>query len=382
PRAAAPSLEAVTVTGVTAHEASVGATIAAGSTAAAWWIEFGATTAYGQMTAPVALAARSAPRSVTGALSALSAATAYHARIVVASSVGTVTSTDATFTTLPDPRSIRIAAAGDIACDPDSSMFNGGAGTATECHELGVSDAILAGGYDAVLPLGDVQYDSGTAAEFAASYQPSWGRLKAITHPAVGNHEYGSPGASPYFQYFGAAAGSPDKGYYSYDLGSWHLIVINSNCVQIGGCSRGSPQEVWLTADLAAHPVQCTLAYWHHPRFSSGQNGDAESMDTIWGDLYAAGADVVLNGHDHDYERFAPQNAEGQRDDTAGIREFVVGTGGKNHMTFKAIEPNSEVHDSSSFGFLDLTLSAGSYAWRFVSDPPGGFADSGSGACH
>ena len=383
PHAAPPSLAAVAVTGVTAHEASLGATVAAGSTAAAWWIEFGATTTYGQATAPVALVARSAPRSVTGALSALSAATAYHARIVVASSVGTVASTDSTFTTLPDTRSIRIAAAGDIACDPESSLFNGGTGTATECHQLGVSDAILAGGYDAVLPLGDVQYDSGTAAEFAASYQPSWGRLKAITHPAVGNHEYGSPGAAPYYQYFGVAAGAPDKGYYSYDLGSWHLIALNSNCAQIGGCSRGSPQEVWMTADLAAHPVQCTLAYWHHPRFSSGQNGDAESMDTIWGDLSAAGADVVLNGHDHDYERFAPQNAEGQRDDLRGVREFVVGTGGKNHMTFKAaIEPNSEVHDTSSFGFLELTLSAGGYAWRFVSDPPGGLADSGSGACH
>ena len=382
PHAAPPRLEAVAVTGVTAHEASVAATVAAGSTAAAWWIEFGATTAYGQMTAPVSLPARSAPRSVTGALSALSAATAYHSRIVVASAVGTVASTDATFTTLPDPRSVRIAAAGDIACDPDSSAFNGGTGTITECHQLGVSDAILAGGYDAVLPLGDVQYDSGTAADFAASYQPSWGRLKAITHPAVGNHEYGSPGAAPYFQYFGGAAGSPDKGYYSYDLGSWHLIVVNSNCAQIGGCSSGSPQEVWLRADLAAHPVQCTLAYWHHPRFSSGQNGDAESLDTIWGDLYAAGADVVLNGHDHDYERFAPQNAAGQRDDVAGVREFVVGTGGKNHMSFKAIKPNSELHDTSSFGFLELTLSAGSYAWRFVSDPPGGLADSGSGACH
>jgi hypothetical protein len=261
-------------------------------------------------------------------------------------------------------------------------MFNGGAGTATECHQLGVSDAILAGGYAAVLPLGDVQYNSGTAAEFAGSYQPSWGRLKAITRPAVGNHEYGSPGAAPYFHYFGAAAGDPEKGYYSYDLGSWHLIALNSNCAQIDGCSDGSPQERWLLADLAAHPVRCTLAYWHHPRFSSGQNGDAASMDTIWRDLNAAGVDVVLNGHDHDYERFAPQDADGQRNDATGIREFVVGTGGKNHMAFKAIEPNSEVHDTSSFGFLDLTLGDGGYSWRFVSDPPGGLSDSGTGTCH
>jgi hypothetical protein len=383
PRAAAPSVEAVAVSGVTAHGASVAATVSAGSSAAAWWVEFGATTAYGQMAAPVTLAAASPRRRVTAGLTALSAATTYHARVVVASSAGSVAGPDAVFTTLADPRAVRVAAAGDIACDPSSGDFNGGAGTTTECHELGVSDAILAGGYDAVLPLGDVQYESGTASQFAASYQPSWGRLKAITHPAVGNHEYGSPGAAPYFQYFGAAAGEPGKGYDSYDLGSWHLIVINSNCAQIGGCSNGSPQELWLRADLAEHPVRCTLAYWHHPRFSSGQNGNSASMDTIWRDLYAGGADLVLNGHDHDYERFAPQNAEGARDDANGIREFVVGTGGKNHMTFKAlIQPNSEVHDTSSFGFLALTLSDGAYAWTFVSDPPGGLSDSGTGTCH
>ncbi len=382
PRAVAPTVDTLAVSGVTAHEASISATVAAGSANAAWWVEFGTTTAYGQTTAPVALAPGSPRRSASAGLTALSAATVYHARVVVASAVGTAASPDAAFATLADLRSVRVAAAGDIACDPTSSAFNGGAGTATECHQRGVSDAILAGGYDAVLPLGDVQYDSGTAAEFAASYDPSWGRLKAISHPAVGNHEYGSPGAAPYFQYFGAAAGDPAHGWYSYDLGSWHIVVINSNCVQIGGCARGSPQETWLLADLAAHPVRCTLAYWHHPRYSSGQNGDADSMSTIWDDLAGAGADVVLSGHDHDYERFAPQDGDGRRDDATGMREFVVGTGGKNHMTFKAIEANSEVHDTSSFGFLELTLGDGAYSWRFVSDPPGGLADSGSGACH
>ena len=382
PRAAPPTVDAIGVSGVGAHVASVSATVAPGSEAAAWWIEFGTTTAYGQMSAPASLAAGASRRPVTALLNALSAGTTYHAHVVVASSVGSVASADAVFATPPDPRAVRIAAAGDIACDPESSAFNGGAGTATECHQLAVSDTILAGAYDAVLPLGDVQYDSGTASEFAGSYVPSWGRLKAITHPAVGNHEYGSPGAAPYFQYFGAAAGEPGKGYYSYDLGSWHLIALNSNCAQIGGCAAGSPQEAWLQADLAAHPVRCTLAYWHHPLFSSGQNGDAESMSTIWGDLYAAGADVVLNGHDHDYERFAPQDAQGGRDDARGIREFVVGTGGKNHMTFRAIEPNSDLHDTSSFGFLDLTLGDGAYAWRFVSDPLGSLADSGSASCH
>ena len=337
PRAAAPGVGAVAVSGVTAHGASVATTVSAGSSAAAWWVEFGATTAYGHMSAPVTLAAGSPRRRVTAALTALSSAMTYHARVVVASSAGTAAGPDATFTTLAEPRAVRVAAAGDIACDPSSDSFNGGAGTATECHQLGVSDAILAGAYDAVLPLGDVQYESGTASQFAGSYQPSWGRLKAITHPAVGNHEYGSPGAAPYFQYFGAAAGSPDKGYYSYDLGSWHLIVINSNCAQIGGCcerlaagalaarrSRGAPRAA------ARSPTGTTRA---SPR---ARTATPSRMDTIWGDLYAAGADVVLNGHDHDYERFAPQNAAAVRDDARGIREFVVGTGGKNHMTFKS----------------------------------------------
>ena len=380
--ATAPDIGAITISGVTAHEASLATTISAGSSAAAWRIEFGTTTEYGQTTAPIAVPAASSHRPVAVVLPALTAATTYHARIVVTSSVGTVVSSDAAFKTLPDVHAYRIAAAGDIACDPASAPFNGGLGTATACHQQGVSDALLAGGYDAVLPLGDLQYENGAASAFQASYQPSWGRLKAITHPAVGNHEYGSPGATPYFQYFGPAAGDPGKGYYSYELGSWHLIAINSNCTQIGGCAAGSPEELWLRADLAAHPARCTLAYWHHPRFSSGQAGDNGLMSAIWTDLSNAGAELVLSGHEHDYERFAAQNAEGERDDARGVRQFVVGTGGKNHMMFKTIKPNSEVRDTSSFGFLQLTLNADSYSWTFVSDPPGGLSDSGTGTCH
>ena len=191
PRAAAPSVEALAVSGVTAHAASVGATVSAGSTGAAWWVEFGATTAYGQLTPPVTLAESSASRAVTASLTALSAATTYHARVVVASSVGRVVSPDAVFTTLADSRGVRIAAAGDIACDPDAGNFNNGRAPRPIAIE-GSLGCDLAGGYEAVLPLGDVQYESGTASEFAASYEPSWGRLKAITQPAVGNHEYGS----------------------------------------------------------------------------------------------------------------------------------------------------------------------------------------------
>jgi hypothetical protein len=381
-RADPPTVVGVATYGVTARGGSIVATLSAGSARCRWWVEFGPTMAYGQRTPPRPLLAASTPRAATADLGALTPATTYHARIVAISSAGVITSPDATFATPADVRPVRVAAAGDIACDPVSGSFAGGAGTATECHQVSVSNAILAGAYDAVLALGDLQYNSGTASQFAGSYDPSWGRLKAITHPAVGNHEYGSAGAAPYFQYFGAAAGDPAKGYYSYDLGAWHLIAINSNCSQVGGCGAGSPQEVWLRSDLAAHPGGCTLAYWHHPRFTSGDHGSDPTYSAIWSDLYAAGAELVLNGHDHDYERFAPQTDTGVRNDATGIREFVVGTGGKNHYGFKTIEPNSEIRDATSFGFLELTLSTGSYAWNFVSDTPGGLVDTGSGTCH
>ncbi|MDP9259040.1 MAG: hypothetical protein M3Q31_21180 [Actinomycetota bacterium] len=378
----APTADVVTASGVTAHEATLTSAVSAGSASATWHVEFGPTIAFGQTTAPVTLAAGSPRRAVSVFLSALSGATTYHARIVVISSAGSAASADSVFTTVADSQTVRVAAAGDIACDPTSPSFNGGAGTATECQQKAVSDAILAGAYNAVLPLGDLQYENGTASAFAASYNLSWGRFEAITHPAIGNHEYGTPTLA-YFQYFGAAAGDPATGYYSYELGSWHVIVINSNCLLIGGCDTGSPQETWVRADLAAHAARCTLAYFHHPRFSSGQAGDAVAMSAIWSDLVGSGAELVLTGHDHEYERFAPQDASGRRDDAHGTREFVVGTGGRNHMTFKAaIKPNSEVRNNTSFGFLALSLGPGSYAWRFVSVPPGGFSDSGSASCH
>jgi hypothetical protein len=159
---------------------------------------------------------------------------------------------------------------------------------------------------------------------------------------------------------------------------------LNANCLRIaGGCDVGSPQELWLRADLAAHPVGCTLAYWHEPLFTSGQEGPAVATSTFWADLSAAGAEIVLNGHEHDYERFAPQTPAAQRDDAHGIREFVVGTGGANHMTFHRIPAaNSEVRDNTSFGFLELTLSNGAYAWKFQPTAPGTFSDSGAGTCH
>ncbi|HEX3530257.1 MAG TPA: metallophosphoesterase [Thermoanaerobaculia bacterium] len=275
-----------------------------------------------------------------------------------------------------------IAAAGDIACDPADANFNGGAGMAAGCHMKATSDLLVGAGYDAVLLLGDNQYEDGALAKYQASYDPSWGRLKAITRPAPGNHEYITPGAAGYYAYFGAAAGDPAKGWGSFDLGGWHFITLNSNCAAIGGCGPGSPQEQWLANDLAAHPGVCTLAYWHHPRFSSGPHGSDATFQTLWDDLYAAGADVVLNGHDHIYERFAPQTPAGAADPARGIRQFVVGTGGKNHTSIVQVQPNSEVRDAATFGVLELTLYPNGYAWRFRTEAGQTFTDSGIGLCH
>ncbi|MGB8984286.1 MAG: DNRLRE domain-containing protein [Anaerolineales bacterium] len=273
-----------------------------------------------------------------------------------------------------------IAAAGDIACDPTSGSFNGGNGTATSCRQKAVSDLLVGQNYAAVLALGDIQYEDGAPSKYYQSYDLSWGRVKNITLPVVGNHEYNTAGASGYFSYFGAAAGDPTKGYYSYDIGAWHIIALNSNCSQVGGCGLGSPQELWLKADLAAHPSMCTLAYWHHPRFSSGQHGSNTSYDAFWKDLYAAGAELVLNGHDHNYERFAPQNP-GAAADPNGIQEFVVGTGGKNHYAFSTIRANSVVRNSDTYGVLKLTLHATSYDWQFVPEAGKTFTDSGTRNC-
>ena len=184
-----------------------------------------------------------------------------------------------------------------------------GAGDIADCKALGPAarTANLLEKIDGtVFTLGDDAYENGSPKQFADCYGPTWGRFKARTRPVVGNHEYGTAFAAGYFDYFGAAAGDRTKGYYSYDLGKWHLVVINSNCAQVGGCHAGSPQEQWLRQDLAAHPAPCTVAMWHHPRYSSGEHGDDRSMRDIWQALYDADADVVLSGHDHDYERFAP----------------------------------------------------------------------------
>src|SRR5205823_6613434 len=205
------------------------------------------------------------------------------------------------------------------------------------------------------------------------SYAPSWGRYKANTYPASGNHEYQTSGAAGYYSYFGSAASPQDtsctagcKGYYSYDLGTWHLIVLNSECAQVGGCAAGNPQEQWLKADLAAHTNMCTLAYWHRPLFTSGTSLGDSAVDDFWADLYNAHADLVLNGHDHDYERFAPQDPSGASDPTTGLTEIIVGTGGKDHGSFNSTASNSVVRDNTTYGVLKLTLHPTRFAWQFL----------------
>lgn len=255
-----------------------------------------------------------------------------------------------------------------------------GAGDIAACDNSGdEATANLLDGIDGtVFTTGDNAYPNGTASEFANCYDPSWGRHKARTYPSVGNHDYQTPNAAGYFSYFGPEAGKPTEGYYSYDLGAWHIIVLNSNI----SVDAGSAQEQWLRADLAAHPAVCTAAYWHHPRFSSGVvHGSSSSMQPLWQALYDYGADVVLNGHEHNYERFAPQDPQGNADPARGIREFVVGMGGRSHYEFGTPIANSEVRNSDTYGVLKLTLHPTSYTWEFIPEAGKTFTDSGTALC-
>jgi len=273
-----------------------------------------------------------------------------------------------------------VVAAGDIACDPAHAAFNGGKGTDIECRQQATADLVSDIDPDAVLALGDLQYEVAKLAEFKASYDKSWGRFKDITYPAPGNHEYGTGVAPGYYDYFGKKAGDRDKGYYSADIGRWHLVALNSNCHLVGGCRRGSPMERWLRADLARNRSRCTVAIWHHPRWSSGLHGSAEKVDGLWRTLVSAKVDLLLTGHDHDYERFAPLDAEG-RPAATGVRQFVVGTGGRNLYFFGLPQRGSERKQSQAFGVLKLTLHDDGYSWEFVAVPGEDFTDSGTGRC-
>nr|MBA2240869.1 hypothetical protein [Solirubrobacterales bacterium] len=255
------------------------------------------------------------------------------------------------------------------------------------CRQRWTADLLADGGLEAVLPLGDLQYDLATLSEFQSSYDLSWGQFNSISHPVPGDHEYDSGSPSGYFDYFNGPgvfsgpAGDRDKGYYSYDVGAWHLIALNSNCEYVA-CVEGSPQNDWLEADLAANPSACTLAYFHAPRFTSGYHRNNPISAPLWEDLYAAGADVILSASDHAYERFARQDPNANPDPQAGIRQFIVGTGGNSHPPpDRAPAANSGIRNAKTFGVLALTLHPTSYSWRFVPESIGSFTDTGSDTC-
>jgi acid phosphatase type 7 len=283
-----------------------------------------------------------------------------------------------------------IAAAGDIACAPGSGV------TSTTCHHAATSDLVTDPSVDAVIPLGDDQYENATLSDFRGAYDPTWGRVVTKTYPSIGNHEYVTSGAAGYFDYFGGAnsagaarpTGARNKGYYSFGLGTWHVVVLNSNCKAIspdgtnsGGCGTSSAQGQWLKADLAASTAKCTLAAWHHPRYSS--HGNNKNLTTgFWTLLYNANADVILNGHAHTYERFRPQTKGAASDPARGLTEFVVGTGGHSLMKFGTIQPNSVVRNNTTFGVLRMTLHPTGYDFLFQPEAGGSFTDAGSGSCH
>jgi hypothetical protein len=255
-----------------------------------------------------------------------------------------------------------------------------GAGDIATCGASGDSAtaALLANISGTVFTAGDNAYPSGTLTNYRDCYDPTWGAAFDRTRPAVGNHEYGTSGAAGYFGYFGARGGPTGKGYYAYNLGTWRIYVLNSNCSKVGGCGASSPQVRWLKSDLAAHPRRCILAYWHHPLFSSGFHGNTSAVRPFWDALYTARADVVINGHDHDYERFARQAPGGSRS-THGIMEFVAGTGGAERRPFYTLKAHSVSRSSTTFGVLKLTLHASSYDWQFVPEAGHTFTDTGVG---
>ncbi len=265
--------------------------------------------------------------------------------------------------------------AGDIAYCGNEPGTNGDEKTSA------LLDSLVAQYPNAVIfTLGDTVYGDGTTTELKQCFDPNWGRFKDRIRPAPGNHDYMTDAGAPYFNYFGAAAGTFGQGYYSYDLGDWHIVVLNSNCNDIA-CGPNSEQMTWFREDLQKSGKQCTLAYWHHPRFSSGIAGGSSSVNAFWTTAVEMGVDVVVNGHDHDYERFAPMDASGNADPN-GTREFVDGTGGAVLRDWGTIKPNSEVRYSSTYGVLKFELTPGKYEWTFLPVTDSAKTDNGTGTCH
>lgn len=307
-------------------------------------------------------------------LRAMLRATAALAVAVVSAAAGAASATGAPV----------IAAAGDIACPPTHPAFNGGFGTATKCRQAATARLLYHAGYRAILPIGDLMEPKPFLKNFRRVYGPTWGKLKGKTYPVLGNHEYDFGPPSGYFNYFNGVgdnsgrAGQRGRGWYSYNLGDWHLVALNSNCGQVG-CGPDSRQITWLRRNLRRHHDSCVLAYWHHPRFSSGFQDGEQPVGWFWRVLYRAGADVVLNGHDHLYERFAPKEPFGGIDRRRGIVQFTVGTGGRSQFAFGARKLGSRKRIEGRFGVIRLRLGRHRYRWRFVAVPGGSGGGIGTG---
>jgi hypothetical protein len=276
---------------------------------------------------------------------------------------------------------------GDANPEPGGTAVLLAAGDIAECDAQGdeATAKILDAHPDAVVAtLGDNAYQEGTIEDFRRCYDPSWGRHKGRTRPATGNHDHSTKDAAGYHDYFGTAGGPADRYYYSYDLGGWHVVVLNSDCWRIGGCTTGDPQLRWLRDDLADHPAECTLAYWHRPPFSSGRYGDerdTERVRPLWETVHELGVDVVLVGHEHSYERLASMDAAGNRD-PEGVPVFIVGTGGGNLRSFGGPPlETTEVRNGDTWGVLRLTLGDGRYDFEFIPVEGATFTDAGSGTC-
>lgn len=275
----------------------------------------------------------------------------------------------------------KIVAVGDIVCDPNETNSSGS--NLSSCQSNATFTIVKSINPDAILTLGDLQYSNGSLDRFQTAYEKSWGQVKGITYPSPGNHEYETADAKGYFSYFGERAGELTKGYYSFNIGSWHLVALNSNCKAAGGCNEGSPQLKWLIQDLRSNKYVCTAAFWHHPHFTSGRYANDVSSkslsDDFWSELSKYKADVVLNGHDHLYERFAPQESSGESNES-GIRQFTVGTGGKSHYKKTTSAANSEIIIDDRYGVLLMELGSKNYKWQFISTD-GEVLDTGTKKC-
>jgi hypothetical protein len=273
-----------------------------------------------------------------------------------------------------------VLSSGDVA-----NCFNNIPGDPSSGQHPGAGAVLTTNLIKSLLPVddlivqGDLAYESGTTAEFRDCYEPTWGQFRAFSHPAPGNHEYGTPGAAGYFAYWGAQAGPGGHGYYSYDLGPWHIVSLNSE----SDLAAGGAQAKWLRADLAGHATTCTLAFWHKPRFSNDAvHGDDPGVAPLFSILYDNRVDVLLQGHAHVYERWAELAPNGTPAPGRGVRAFVVGTGGAETMAVKANRPGEEVSQGNVNGVLRLTLTSAGYAWSFLPADGSTFSDSGTGTCH